>query len=76
MNSNLPSALRDQLKDLLAAMPREQRLVLLLHHADGLTLPEIAAVLELQPERVEALLARGLAVLQQAVDRSAASEAA
>jgi RNA polymerase sigma-70 factor (ECF subfamily) len=43
----------------LAAIPRDQRLALVLRHVDDLSVPEIAAVFGRSVEAVESLLARG-----------------
>jgi RNA polymerase sigma-70 factor, ECF subfamily len=43
----------------LAAVPPAQRIALVLRHADGLSVPEVATVLGRSVEAVESLLARG-----------------
>jgi RNA polymerase sigma-70 factor (ECF subfamily) len=43
----------------LAAIPPAQRIALILRHADGLSVPEVAAELGRSVEAVESLLARG-----------------
>lgn len=46
------------LREAMAALPERQRLATVLRHFDGLSNPEIAAVLETSVEAVESLLAR------------------
>jgi len=50
---------RDQLLAALSALPASQRIALVLHYADGLSIAEIAAGLGKSPQAVESLLARG-----------------
>jgi RNA polymerase sigma-70 factor (ECF subfamily) len=45
----------------LEALPARQRAVVTLHHLEGLTLPEIAQLLEVEPGTVKTHLVRGLA---------------
>jgi RNA polymerase sigma-70 factor (ECF subfamily) len=50
----------------LAAIPRDQRLVLVLRHVDDLSVPEIAAALGRSIEAVESLLSRARAGFRRA----------
>ena len=51
--------LRDELVTALDTLPANQRIALLLHYADDLTITEIATVLEKSNHAIESLLARG-----------------
>jgi RNA polymerase sigma-70 factor (ECF subfamily) len=53
-----------QLSAAMAQLPARQRAALALFHGDGLSMAEIAAVLETSPKAVEGLLLRGRAVLR------------
>ncbi len=55
----LPVETDDRVLSALAAVPPAQRIALLLRHADGLSVPEVAAALGRSVEAVESLLARG-----------------
>ena len=50
---------RDELNAELARLPDNQRMALLLHYADGLSIAEVATALEKSAHAVESLLARG-----------------
>jgi len=50
---------REELVAALAMLPAGQRIALVLHYADGLSISEIAAGLGKSPQAVESLLARG-----------------
>ncbi len=50
----------------LAAVPPAQRIALVLRHADGLSVPEVAAALGRSVEAVESLLSRGRAGFRRA----------
>jgi len=50
----------------LAAIPRDQRLALVLRHVDELSVPEIAAALGRSIEAVESLLSRARAGFRRA----------
>jgi RNA polymerase sigma-70 factor (ECF subfamily) len=50
---------RDELTAELARLPESQRMALLLHYADGLSIAEVATALEKSKHAVESLLARG-----------------
>ncbi len=51
------------LEDALALLPERQRQAVVLRHLEGLSNPEIAAVMEIGVEAVESLLARGKRML-------------
>jgi RNA polymerase sigma-70 factor (ECF subfamily) len=53
------AAARENAVVALAAVPASQRAALVLRHLDGLSVPEIAAMLDKTVEAVESLLARG-----------------
>ena len=48
----------------LQCLPERQRQAVILRHIEGLTNPEIAAILEIGVEAVESLTARGKRALQ------------
>lgn len=50
----------------LAAVPPSQRIALVLRHADGLSVPEVAAALDRSVEAVESLLVRARAGFRRA----------
>ena len=54
-----PHAGDDRALAALVSLPAAQRAALVLRHLDGLSVPEVAAVLERSVEAVESLLARG-----------------
>lgn len=56
---------RDELLTALEPLPLGQRIALILHYADGLSISEIAAGLGKSPQAVESLLARGRRSLRQ-----------
>jgi DNA-directed RNA polymerase specialized sigma24 family protein len=49
---------RATLLQLVQALSLPERLIVCLHHADGLTVPEIAAVLEVSPDEITRRLDR------------------
>ena len=51
----------------LADLPERQRLAVVLRHIEGLTNPEIAAVMDITVEAVESLTARGKRALSEAL---------
>jgi RNA polymerase sigma-70 factor, ECF subfamily len=55
----------------LAAVPAAQRIALVLRHVDGLSVPEVAAILGRSVEAVESLLARGRVGFRQAYGEAA-----
>ena len=55
----------------LAAVPPAQRIALVLRHADGLSVPEVATVLGRSVEAVESLLARGRVGFREAYSKGA-----
>jgi RNA polymerase sigma-70 factor (ECF subfamily) len=55
----------------LAAVPPAQRIALVLRHADGLSVPEVAAALGRSVEAVESLLSRGRAGFRRAYGEAA-----
>jgi len=55
----------------LAAVPPAQRIALVLRHADGLSVPEVAAALGRSVEAVESLLARGRVGFREAYAKGA-----
>jgi RNA polymerase sigma-70 factor (ECF subfamily) len=55
----MPSETDGRALTALAAVPPAQRIALVLRHADGLSVPEVAAALGRSVEAVESLLARG-----------------
>jgi RNA polymerase sigma factor (sigma-70 family) len=57
----------DALQTALASLPDRQRQAVILRHIEGLTNPEIAAVLEIGVEAVESLTARGKRALAAAL---------
>jgi RNA polymerase sigma-70 factor (ECF subfamily) len=65
----------DQLSEHLAAVSPASRVVLILHYQQGLTIDEVASVLELSPGTVKSRLAYGLAMLRQKLDQPEASDA-
>ncbi len=60
----------DRALSALAAVPPSQRIALVLRHADGLSVPEVAAALGRSVEAVESLLARGRAGFRRAYGES------
>lgn len=63
----------DALQSALATLPDRQRQAVVLRHIEGLSNPEIAAILEVGVEAVESLTARGKRALTAALaDRKAA----
>jgi RNA polymerase sigma-70 factor, ECF subfamily len=62
-----PDGLVDRLPALLERVSPASRAVLALHYLDGLTLDEIAGVLEIPPGTVKSRLAYGLAALRRAL---------
>lgn len=57
----------DALQAALATLPDRQRQAVVLRHIDGLSNPEIAAILEVGVEAVESLTARGKRALTAAL---------
>jgi RNA polymerase sigma-70 factor (ECF subfamily) len=57
----------DAIPGLLAVLPPASRAVLILHYLQGMTLNEVADVLELSPGTVKSRLAYGLAALRQKI---------
>ncbi|WP_284162501.1 sigma-70 family RNA polymerase sigma factor [Frigidibacter sp. SD6-1] len=57
----------DALSRALARLPDRQRLAVVLRHIEGLTNPEIAAIMEIGTEAVESLTARGKRALAEAL---------
>lgn len=57
----------DALQDALASLPDRQRQAVVLRHIEGLSNPEIAAILEIGVEAVESLTARGKRALTTAL---------
>ena len=51
------------------AVPREARLLMALHYVDGLSYRELAAVRGISVNTVKSQLARGKAIMKQALDR-------
>jgi RNA polymerase sigma-70 factor (ECF subfamily) len=68
----IPEQLLDSLPDLLALLSPASRAVLILHYLEGMTLHEVADILELSPGTVKSRLAYGLATLREKMrpDRS------
>ena len=58
---------QDALQAALDALPERQRQAVILRHIEGLSNPEIAAVMEIGVEAVESLTARGKRALAQAL---------
>jgi RNA polymerase sigma-70 factor (ECF subfamily) len=55
-----PAQLSSQrVTELLARLPEAQRAAVVLHHVDGLSVSQVAAVLDRSPHATESLLARG-----------------
>ena len=52
---------RATLLQLVQALSLPERLIVCLHHADGLSVPEIAAVLEVSPDEITRRLDRAAA---------------
>jgi RNA polymerase sigma-70 factor, ECF subfamily len=50
----------------LSAVPRDQRIALVLRHVDGLSVPEVALLLGRSVEAAESLLARGRVAFREA----------
>ena len=50
----------------LSAVPRDQRIALVLRHVDGMSVPEVASALGRSVEAAESLLARGRAAFRAA----------
>jgi len=50
----------------LSAVPRDQRIALVLRHVDGMSVPEVASTLGRSVEAAESLLARGRAAFRAA----------
>jgi len=57
-------------KRLLSSLDRDDRYVVMLHYADGLTMREIAAVLDLPVRAVESVLARMRGKLLAAIEQA------
>jgi DNA-directed RNA polymerase specialized sigma24 family protein len=51
------------------ALSLPERLIVCLHHADGLTVPEIAAVLEVSPDEITRRLDRATAKVKSLVKK-------
>ena len=62
-----PCGWAEALPDLLAHLSPASRAVLILHYLQGMTLNEVADVLEVSPGTVKSRLAYGLAVLRQKI---------
>ncbi len=54
----------DRLAEAIAALPRDQRSLLVLYFRDGLTIPEIAELLELPPDGTQELYGRATATVR------------
>lgn len=65
-----PAERDDRALSALAAVPPSQRIALVLRHADGLSVPEVAAALGRSVEAVESLLSRGRAGFRRAYGES------
>jgi RNA polymerase sigma-70 factor (ECF subfamily) len=65
-----PAESDDRALSALAAVPPSQRIALVLRHADGLSVPEVAAALGRSVEAVESLLSRGRAGFRRAYGES------
>ncbi|MEM7520039.1 MAG: RNA polymerase sigma factor [Pseudomonadota bacterium] len=63
----LEGARQDALQAALNGLPARQRQAVILRHIDGLTNPEIAAIMAVGVEAVESLTARGKRALTQAL---------
>jgi len=61
-------ARHDALQNALAALPERQRQAVVLRHLEGLSNPEIAAIMDIGVEAVESLSARGRRSLEQALE--------
>ena len=61
---------RQRLRDALDALPESQRSAILLRHQQGLSNPEVAAVLGVSVRAVESLLSRGRRRLRAVMDGS------
>jgi RNA polymerase sigma-70 factor, ECF subfamily len=66
-----PAERDDRVLSALAAVPPSQRIALVLRHADGLSVPEVAAALGRSVEAVESLLSRGRSGFRRAYGESA-----
>jgi DNA-directed RNA polymerase specialized sigma24 family protein len=60
---------RGTLLQLVQALSLPERLIVCLHHADGLTVPEIAAVLEVSPDEITRRLDRATAKVKSLVKK-------
>lgn len=60
---------RATLLQLVQALSLPERLIVCLHHADGLTVPEIAAVLEVSPDEITRRLDRATAKVKSLVKK-------
>jgi len=67
---------REQWSDRLASLPLAYRTAIVLRHVDGLTYPEIAAVLDRPEGTVKAQVHRGIAMLRRILDDERAVHAA
>jgi RNA polymerase sigma factor (sigma-70 family) len=56
---------RDELEAELIRLPENQRLALLLHYGDGLTVAEVATALQRSEHAIESLLARGRRTIRE-----------
>jgi RNA polymerase sigma-70 factor, ECF subfamily len=65
-----PAERDDRALSALAAVPPSQRIALVLRHADGLSVPEVATALGRSVEAVESLLSRGRAGFRRAYGES------
>lgn len=64
---SLPLEWAESLSALLDSLPPASRAVLILHYVHGMTLNEVADVLEISPGTVKSRLAYGLATLRQKI---------
>jgi RNA polymerase sigma-70 factor (ECF subfamily) len=64
----LPQEWAEMLPDLLALLSPASRAVLILHYLQGMTLQEVADILEVPPGTVKSRLAYGLAALREKVE--------
>jgi RNA polymerase sigma-70 factor, ECF subfamily len=69
--SPAPAERDDRVLSALAAVPPSQRIALVLRHADGLSVSEVAATLGRSVEAVESLLSRGRSGFRRAYGESA-----
>lgn len=73
MQTSQDKLTRDEFKQAVARLPRQQRLVLLLSFADELSIREIAAVLHIGADHAQTLLLEAIEALSDRLDPAPAA---